>query len=78
MAQLTGSEKQVAWATKIRKEFLPEIERYVERCIESNYKPEEISQWFQSLDAETSATFWIDHRSDSPQLLFVKMQKKGR
>lgn len=47
--ELTGTEKQIAWANSIRMEFY-------EACIEENCIPDVI------ITKETSAKFWIDNR----------------
>ena len=65
---LTGSEKQISWAEKIRAERMPEIERVLERCksVVAGQKHFEFMQkaipFLESCKQEVSAKWWIDHR----------------
>ena len=52
MPQLSGSEKQVSWATKIRNEFLSKIS--------------DIETKKRLIAKHLSSKFWIDNRTLSP------------
>lgn len=63
LPQLTGSEKQIAWATKIRNNALDIINAANERNTEAKRQvlADFRDKW---LAIETSASYWIDHRYD--------------
>ena len=58
LPELTGSEKQVAWATTIRAKVLKVLPAATEKVA----KPEELKQWIMELvQKETQAKFWINN-----------------
>lgn len=73
LPQMVGTEKQVAWATKIRDRFI------------SDYNPSRESEAYSSatlgaLEIVDSASFWIEHRShgDDPELLAKFLRQTAR
>lgn len=56
LAKLQGSEKQIAWAEKIRKQF---IDRYF-GCSQEAEKYEKLTE--EAIAVVDSAKFWIDNR----------------
>jgi hypothetical protein len=75
LPRLTGSEKQVAWATTIRDELLGRCEGWIKKTIEmaegkatdedlARFR-EETGKALETLKSKTSASWWIDHRGDS-------------
>ncbi len=55
-AKLTGSEKQVAWATTIRENIMGQLEQILN-------KSENAIKILNHLNSITEAKFWIDNRS---------------
>ncbi len=87
LPELIGTEKQIAWAEKIRLSMIEEIERYVERYKDgivatreagkdTSMTPQALNRTFYRILDNEQAIWWIEHRSDSPQLLFHKMLRK--
>jgi hypothetical protein len=71
LPKLTGSEKQIAWATTIRADILKQIEKYVTRsCAE-----EKANAIMNQIIKNTSASYWIDHR-DYPNIILIVAMKK--
>lgn len=63
LPELQGSEKQVAWAEKIRIEMLSFFERYAqERYVQK--RQETIDLFLASVRKENRAKWWIDNRFD--------------
>lgn len=65
---LTGSEKQVAWARKIRVKLLAEIDAF-----EAQHKPN-ATRWSvarKHLTGKDSASFWIDNRDATVQQIMT-------
>ena len=66
LADLTGSEKQVAWANTIREGAYKALD-----CLApfttNNQARQMVESWKAKMDAETSAKWWINHRSDMPE-----------
>jgi hypothetical protein len=63
LPELTGSEKQIAWAQKIRKTQYTMLDTYVNNHIRST--PEQKEVWvecFNWIFSQTDARFWIDRR----------------
>lgn len=76
---LTGSEKQIAWATEIRGKIASQANETAEKA-ESfrETKPENYTQAIDTLDAimqRTSAKFWIDYRTMTLRDLMVAQFK---
>lgn len=76
LPELTGSEKQVAWANTLRQQWIAEAESYIEGYEELSAKPgkeEEVRKIIAGMKkakedrllSETSARFWIDGRESS-------------
>ena len=75
LPRLTGSEKQVAWATTIRDELLGRCEGWIKETIkmaEGKATDEDLARFreetgkaLETLKSKTSASWWIDHRGDS-------------
>lgn len=58
--EITGSEKQIAWATDIRNRVTPVIDhmRTHETCDET------VNRVLDAVEAQTTARFWIDTFGD--------------
>lgn len=54
LAELEGTEKQVAWAKKIREQFIYE-------CL----KDEPLPVFFDTVNAKTKASWWIETRNNT-------------
>jgi hypothetical protein len=79
LPKLSGSEKQVAWAEKIRGDILSQAERVLARAVQEEANPapydsekvrlgntryrEEMERLVAGLRAVDSARWWIDNRS---------------
>jgi hypothetical protein len=69
LPELTGSEKQVAWAERIRIQLLSGLEELAARMAErpENMKKvgitlEQVDEAMKAIQQKTSASWWIDHR----------------
>ncbi|MBN2329425.1 MAG: hypothetical protein JXR73_19955 [Candidatus Omnitrophica bacterium] len=62
LPELTGSEKQIAWALKIRREKIDDFKKQTAKVTDPKIK--EIIEW---LSGHAEAKFWIDHRFDTFQ-----------
>lgn len=82
---LTGSEKQISWAETVRAAQLAMVARELNNVAEAMARqgktPEQIVGAYAPIDvmvvkvqAQTSAAWWIDHRSDSLQTLLKAAQ----
>lgn len=61
LPELTGSEKQIAWATSIRENALKAIEDKIsETGLIFNEKQQAI---YDCLRSQSGSSFWIDNRS---------------
>lgn len=65
LPDLTGSEKQVAWANTIRENAYKALDCLAPFSINDRAK-DMVENWRAKMDAETSAKWWIDHRYDLP------------
>lgn len=63
LPQLSGSEKQIAWAKTIRREKLNEIKEFLNR-FKSDEGTKAFEDWAKN---QSSAAFWIDNRSACAQ-----------
>jgi hypothetical protein len=73
LPELTGSEKQVAWAETIRQQMLAGIDNFVYHYIKDEHRNDlKIQEPIQSIRAKTSASWWIDHRGDTKSPSYVK------
>lgn len=58
---MEGSEKQIAWAAKIRNGFMPKAKEALER----NSKAPFAKEWYDWFVSQTNASYWIDIRDDT-------------
>lgn len=61
LPELEGSEKQIAWAAKIRNGFMPKAKEALER----NSKAPFAKEWHDWFFSQTKASYWIDIRDDT-------------
>lgn len=86
---LSGSDKQVAWANKIRFGFIEDFQRVIDRSnnIKLSLRPDQIEKFekeFEGLlqsfsriiNGETGARYWIDNRAVKLQVLIADHGKK--
>lgn len=62
LAELTGSPKQVSWASDIRAEKLADAEQLAEKVTRNK---DMFDGAINKMKAETSASWWIDRRDDT-------------
>lgn len=65
LPELTGTSKQVEWATKIRGKFSLELEQekeYLKAKVE--YKGLKFEEQVQKLFAQSNSVFWIENRRE--------------
>lgn len=66
--ELTGSEKQVAWANTIREQVYKALD-----CLTPYTDKEQVKTivdgWREKMNAQTQAKWWIDNRFDMPKPL---------
>lgn len=72
LPELTGTERQVAWADKIRYEMYKEIKNILNVYYEDEGKPEFLG-W---LKGQAEAKFWIDNRDKEPGEIIYYWQKE--
>lgn len=80
---LTGSEKQIAWATTLRIEKLAEARTYIDDLLRRGRSrghdvaeaAVELEKLLVRLEHQTEAKFWIDNRYDSARAFLARMQK---
>ena len=83
---LTGSQKKIDWAEKIRAAKLTELEEFVTKMealkAQSNASPEQIAATAAKLDAavtrfrsEARADYWINNRDASVQVLIKEIAR---
>jgi hypothetical protein len=87
-ARLHGTDRQVAWAQRIRAELLPEIHAIRDgsagRLRFDDLQPEEIRGYSaiveacDTLLAEERASWWIDRRDHSPHSLLKERVEAAR
>mgnify|MGYP000893183454 FL=1 len=70
MPELTGSEKQVAWADDIRHKLYIKIKEYVANFEDS----EETTAFLKWAQQQTDAKFWIEHDNMSPQEIALEWE----
>ena len=78
LVTLTGTEKQVAWANKIRKFMIEGMEEYVESA---NAHPEHpdadyILRGYKWTFQQANATWWIDRKNHTGRTLLKEMMSK--
>lgn len=72
LPDLTGSEKQIAWATKIRQEFIdnhypfdkPTTTEMIAGYGYNDFTPVSQDWWMEWLNNHNSSRFWIDKREN--------------
>lgn len=62
LAELTGSPKQVSWASNIRAEKLADAEQLAEKVTRNK---DMFDGAINKMKAETTASWWIDRRDDT-------------
>lgn len=63
LPQLTGTEKQVAWAETIRQKVLANIDTYIYKSVEEERRNDpKIWQALEHIRNKTEARWWIDNR----------------
>lgn len=70
--ELTGSEKQVAWASDIRNKLYLEIRKYISEFEEN----ETTSVFLDWLEKQAAAKFWIEHRDKEPGEIIMECEKE--
>jgi hypothetical protein len=60
---LTGSEKQVAWATDLRGKYVSQAIEHMRRELRGDMTPEQTSQFVAIVSRATDAKWWIENRS---------------
>lgn len=66
LAELTGSEKQIAWAETIRSRVYECLDNLVQFA--NNDKSQDmIKGWREKMNAQVSAAWWIDNRDALPK-----------
>lgn len=81
MQTLTGSEKQVAWAETVRADLLAQVDATIAKMDAANPNPddkgravrEQVIAARERMSRQTSAAWWLDHRSDSPQMVLKSL-----
>ncbi len=76
LPELEGSEKQVAWATRIRQNLITEFagwqkEDYADFEYLNGKTKEQVNGLFEAALKQTRATFWINNRSG----VFMMLEK---
>lgn len=67
LPELTGTEKQIAWAERVRISLLEKVEELLDKMLKSeNPNLENIELARKAIQAKTSASWWIDHRDSHP------------
>ena len=65
LPELTGSEKQIAWAEVIRSKAFQALHCLMPYA-DSDKSKEWMDGWRSQMTAKTEAAWWIDHRHDMP------------
>ena len=71
LPELTGSEKQIAWADDIRHKLYIEIRKYI-LDFEENETTTAFLDW---VEQQTDAGFWIEHREMKPAEIITEWEK---
>ena len=68
LADLTGSEKQIAWANTIREAAYKCLDMLMTFAAEANNTEavKMVNTWKGLMDSENEAKWWIDHRNSLP------------
>ena len=83
LPELEGSEKQVAWATRIRQSLIIDFSGWQKEDYEvfeyfNNKTKEQIDGLFEAALKQTQATFWINNRSGVFTMLENMWRKKWK
>lgn len=71
-SELTGSEKQIAWANSIRAEFMTKLEAERKSFTATHPEAEAVYAQLKAAAMEmTEARFWIDHRNSTRDIVLV-------
>jgi hypothetical protein len=75
LVKLEGTEKQVSWANKIRKELVEEMERFVDLANASPEHPDSayIIRAYKWTLIQSKAAWWIDRREQTGRSQLTKM-----
>lgn len=68
LPQLTGSDKQVAWATKLRNNALDILNAQVAAISNEQNRTKAIAYRNEWIGKETSSSYWIDNRDEMSDL----------
>lgn len=94
LPELSGTERQVAWANTIRQQVIDFIDGQMDKAIKHMARDKEddledrVKSWEEGLDmmartreyivsTYTRASWWIDHRDESYQVLCSKLAKEA-
>lgn len=70
--ELTGSEKQIAWAKDIRNKLYYEIRKYI-----SDFEVNETTSVFLDwVERQAAAKFWIEHKGMQPAEIITEYEKE--
>ena len=78
LPELEGSEKQVAWATRIRQNAINEFAGWGDEDFEvfdNNKTKDQVKELFEAALKQTRATFWINNRSGVFMMLEKMLEK---
>lgn len=73
---LSGTDRQVAWADKLRMYAIRMIEDEYGRMSDGSPDKEPMSQVLQEMYSITDARFWIDHRDDGKYVVVSTVAKR--
>ncbi len=68
LPSLTGSEKQIAWATKLRNQALEILNAHIEAYVAPQNQPIIKAARDKWIANETASTYWIDNRFELSDL----------
>jgi len=78
LPELEGSDKQVAWATRIRQNAINEFAGWGDEDFEvfdNNKTKDQVKELFEAALKQTRATFWINNRSGVFMMLEKMLEK---
>ncbi len=75
LVTLDGTEKQVVWANKIRKELIEGVERFVDlaKAMPEDPEADYIFRAHRWILKQSKAAWWIDRRQHTGRTLLVSM-----
>ena len=68
LPELTGSEKQIKWATKLRNDALAKLDAQIAVISNTDNKSKMTAFRNQWIGKETASTYWIDNRDELDSL----------